>query len=90
MTSFGTEINQQFIDYMHQKYNREHPNGEIIHVSVPIFKNETRFEKIPYPDFLDELRVRQEPFFKNFYNWLYRDFSEEFKEYIKRTDSSAL
>ena len=77
------EINQEFLDFMQQKYKREHPNGEIILVSAPIFKKETRFEQIPYPDLLDELRVRKEPFFRIMYNWLYRDFGDEFETYQK-------
>ena len=85
------EINQEFLDFMQQKYKNEHPNEykrdnpneDSTLVSAPIFKRATRYEKYTFPELLDEMRVRKEPYFKNIYTWLYTCFGEEFEAYQK-------
>ncbi len=77
------DLKNEFLDFMIEKWedNRYRPLEKVL--AVPLPKIGTKDKIYTLREFVDEMRVRDEPYFKTMYDWLYAGFGREFEVYKK-------
>ncbi|MDP3698639.1 MAG: hypothetical protein Q8R47_03560 [Nanoarchaeota archaeon] len=78
------DIDQLFLDFMAEKYKKEHHGDDKSLILVaPLPKIGTKDKFYTLPELIDEMRVRNEAYFRIMYTWFYNSFGQEFEAYKK-------
>ena len=79
------EIDNEFLDFMLEKYEEKHKNGDDqqLVIAAPLPKIGTKDKIYTLPELIKEMKIRDEPYFKTMYGWFYDNFGAEFEAYRK-------
>ena len=77
------DLKNEFLNFMIEKWEDQETDIDRLVLAVPLPKIGTKDKIYTLREFVDEMRVRDEPYFKTMYDWLYAGFGREFEVYKK-------